>query len=225
MFSIGEFSKINRITPKTLRHYEKIGLLIPAWIDEWTGYRYYKAEQLPLIDRILTLKDCGFSLTEIKEILNESESLISIFKKQESEILAQIKLQKERLYRVQTYISHIQGDTTMTHDVSIKPLPAVLAASMRVVVSGYDTFFDIVPKMGDYLKSVDVRCREPFYCFTIFHDGEYKESDIDVEICEAVAKPFKESEKIMCKEIEAVNSAACLMHKGPYSSLRNTYNR
>ncbi|MFW6213776.1 MAG: MerR family transcriptional regulator, partial [Spirochaetota bacterium] len=69
MYSIGEFSQINRITPKTLRHYDRIGLLEPARTDEWTGYRYYSPAQLPMIRRILALKDLGFSLEEIGRIV------------------------------------------------------------------------------------------------------------------------------------------------------------
>jgi DNA-binding transcriptional MerR regulator len=53
MYSIGEFSKINRITPKTLRHYDRIGLLTPASVDDWTGYRYYSPDQLPMIGKMI----------------------------------------------------------------------------------------------------------------------------------------------------------------------------
>jgi len=45
-FKIGEFSKLNRVTVKTLRHYEEIGLLVPSQVDKWTGYRYYDVCQL-----------------------------------------------------------------------------------------------------------------------------------------------------------------------------------
>lgn len=62
MYSIGDFSKINKITPKTLRHYDRIGLLKPALIDERTGYRFYSVEQLPVIRKILMLKELGFKL-------------------------------------------------------------------------------------------------------------------------------------------------------------------
>ena len=61
MLKIGEFSKLSRVSIRMLRHYDDIGLLKPAFIDSFTGYRYYKPEQLPVIGRITALKDMGFS--------------------------------------------------------------------------------------------------------------------------------------------------------------------
>ncbi len=66
---------------------------------------------------------------------------------------------------------------------------------------------------------------EPAYCFTIYHDGEYKESDIDVEVCEAVTDYCRESEKVKFKKIEAVSEAAVIFHKGPYSTIKDSYNK
>ena len=60
MFKIGEFSKIAQLSGRTLRHYDTIGLLKPVHIDPATGYRYYSAEQLPRLNRILALKDLVF---------------------------------------------------------------------------------------------------------------------------------------------------------------------
>ena len=59
---IGAFSKLCRVTVKTLRHYEELGLLIPAEIDEWTGYRYYEVSQFQRMGLIVHLKRLGLSL-------------------------------------------------------------------------------------------------------------------------------------------------------------------
>ena len=69
MYSIGMFSQICRVTPKTLRHYDEIGLLRPARIDRLTGYRYYSSVQLPRMNQIQSLRQMGFSLTEIIALL------------------------------------------------------------------------------------------------------------------------------------------------------------
>ena len=68
---IGAFSKLCRVTVKTLRHYEELGLLIPAEIDEWTGYRYYEVSQFQRMGLILHLKRLGLSLNEISEIVEQ----------------------------------------------------------------------------------------------------------------------------------------------------------
>src|ERR671918_253450 len=71
MFRIGEFSRITRVTIDTLRHYDELGLFKPAKVDPFTGYRYYTAKQLMPLNRILALKEMGFSLDEIARILQE----------------------------------------------------------------------------------------------------------------------------------------------------------
>ena len=71
MFRIGEFSRIARVTIDTLRHYDALGLLKPEKVDPFTGYRYYSAKQLQSLNRILALKEVGFSLEEIARILQD----------------------------------------------------------------------------------------------------------------------------------------------------------
>lgn len=225
MYSIGDFSKINKITPKTLRHYDRIGLLRPALIDQRTGYRFYSAEQLPGIRKILMLKELGFTLSEIEQIVNQQSAIDGFLKQRENQLEQTIREARHRLVRVREYLAQIEGEGTMSHQVQLKALPEVIVASMRTKIASYDTYFDIVPQMGTYMKSVGAVCRDPAYCFTIYHDGEYRENDIDVEICEAVVAPCQASEKVTFKTIAAVTEAACLFHKGPYKTINETYNR
>ena len=69
MLKIGDFSKLSRVSIRMLRHYDDIGLLKPAETDDFTGYRYYREDQLFLIGRITALKDMGFALADIVRIL------------------------------------------------------------------------------------------------------------------------------------------------------------
>ena len=73
MFKIGEFSRLVRVSPRMLRHYEKCGLIAPAEVDPFTGYRQYAADQIPLVGRIAALRDMGFSIEETGEILPRFE--------------------------------------------------------------------------------------------------------------------------------------------------------
>jgi DNA-binding transcriptional MerR regulator len=68
---IGDFSKIGQVTVRMLRHYDELGLLKPAYVDRLTDYRYYSIEQLPKLNRLLALKDLGFSLVQIAALLND----------------------------------------------------------------------------------------------------------------------------------------------------------
>ena len=62
LFKIGDFSQIGQVSVRMLRHYDELGLLKPAYVDRLTDYRYYSLEQLPKLNRLLALKDLGFSL-------------------------------------------------------------------------------------------------------------------------------------------------------------------
>ena len=89
MFRIGEFSKLSQVSVRMLRHYDKIDLLVPEKIDEFTGYRYYSAMQLITINRIQELKRMGLSLNTIKEILknySDDQSFKNYLKLKKSEI-------------------------------------------------------------------------------------------------------------------------------------------
>ena len=71
MFKIGDFSRLSCVPVKTLRYYDELGLLRPAHVDRFTGYRYYAIDQLPRLNRILALKDLGFSLDQTIQLLND----------------------------------------------------------------------------------------------------------------------------------------------------------
>ena len=62
MIRIGDFARLSQVSIVTLRHYDEFGLLKPVAVDPATGYRYYSVGQLPRLNRILSLKDLGFSL-------------------------------------------------------------------------------------------------------------------------------------------------------------------
>lgn len=148
MYQIGLFSRINHITTKTLRHYDEIGLLKPDHVDYITGYRYYTSEQLPKLHQILALKQLGLSLNEIKIVMEKPESVKIFLKLKEKEISEELQREKRRLKEVRNWIRFIHGEKNMDYTPIIKELPQVIVASMRTKLPSYDTYFDIMPKMG-----------------------------------------------------------------------------
>ena len=72
MLKIGEFSKLSRVSIRMLRRYNEVGLLLPAETDPITGYRYYSEDQLPAAGRITALRDMGFGLAAIEQLLGAS---------------------------------------------------------------------------------------------------------------------------------------------------------
>src|SRR5258708_31013454 len=71
MFAIGEFARYSRVTVRMLRHYDAIGLLEPVCVDPASGYRFYEARQLSRLNRIVALKNLGFTLRHVASILDE----------------------------------------------------------------------------------------------------------------------------------------------------------
>ncbi|MEG2984515.1 MAG: MerR family transcriptional regulator [Peptostreptococcaceae bacterium] len=74
LYSIGEVSKIKKITVKALRYYHKMGILIPRTVDENTGYRYYSIDQFIYIDVIKGCRALGTSIAELQEIFESCDT-------------------------------------------------------------------------------------------------------------------------------------------------------
>ena len=93
-FSIGEVAKIHNVTVETLRHYDRVGLLKPSYINSNTGYRYYSAKDFIILDLIKQCKAMGLSLDEIKNIIENytsPESVLHVIRKQKVIIDEKIK--------------------------------------------------------------------------------------------------------------------------------------
>lgn len=224
VFTIGMFSKINKITTKALRHYDEVGLLKPEHVDAITSYRYYTTSQLMQLHKILTLKQMGLSLSDIKEVLDNPKVIDLFLKMKEQEVLTNIESEKAKLLQIRSYLSCLKGEEQKMYTPIIKELPGVIVASMRQVVEGYSDFFNLCPNiMAKEMRRVGCECAVPEYCFNIYHDGEYKEKDIDVEICEAITEMKADTDILKFKKIEKVPVAVCVLHKGPYENIREAY--
>lgn len=226
-FKIGEFSKLNQVTVKTLRHYEEVGLLLPAEIDEWTGYRYYEVCQFQRMSRILYLKKLRFSLEEIKDLFDSGtmQPPLSVL----NEKIEQCREEQALLHRQELELKRLteklQTESKM-EEVFIKPLPIHLAASFRKVIKGYGELFHLCPNViAPEMQRLGCVCAKPEYCYTIDHNDEYSETDVDIEVCEAVESDGGKSDLIQFKEVPAVETAACLYHHGSYDTFRESFSR
>ncbi|NMA33212.1 MAG: MerR family transcriptional regulator [Clostridiaceae bacterium] len=85
MMKIGEIAAFFNVSVKAIRIYEKKGIIVPAWTDPATGYRYYSADQVQTLNALLELKTLGFSLNEIRKIItggvNKSDFLAALTRK------------------------------------------------------------------------------------------------------------------------------------------------
>lgn len=224
MYRIGLFSKINKVTVKTLRYYDETGLLKPAFVDEENGYRYYISEQLPALHKIIALRQIGFSIDEISAILN-GRNIAGIFEARKKELQSEIEKNQQQLAQITHYLEKMKEDFNMNYEVVLKELPEVIVYCKRMIIPNYDYYFEIIPQIGEEVAKANpgLKCAVPEYCFVIYHDGEYKDKDIDVEYCEAVTSIGNDTDTIKFKKIDRIPTAACVLHKGPYNTLGNAY--
>jgi DNA-binding transcriptional MerR regulator len=142
MFSIGDFARLGRVSVRMLRHYDTLGLLRPARVDQATGYRYYEAGQLSRLNRLIALKDLGLSLQQVGRILDEkvgTEELYGMLRLRRAELEAQVADETARLTRVEARLRMIETEGIMSADVVIKSVPAVRLAELSGTAESYES--------------------------------------------------------------------------------------
>jgi DNA-binding transcriptional MerR regulator len=142
MFSIGEFARHGRVSVRMLRHYDAIGLLRPACVDPASGYRFYQARQLAELNRVIALKDLGFTLQQVQAILAEQVSaaeLRGMLKLRRAEIHARIEAEAIRLARVEARLLTIEDEARAPVDgVVIKRLAPVRVGELSAEAAGWE---------------------------------------------------------------------------------------
>ncbi|WP_030194399.1 MerR family transcriptional regulator [Streptomyces sp. NRRL S-87] len=142
MFTIGDFARHGRVSVRMLRHYDALGLLRPALVDPFTGYRSYEAAQLARLNRVIALKDLGFTLQQVGEILDDkvgAEELRAMLRLRRAELAAARAAAEARLAQVEARLRSIESEGRMsTHDVVVKRIPAVRVAWLSAVAEGFE---------------------------------------------------------------------------------------
>ncbi|MYT19280.1 MerR family transcriptional regulator, partial [Streptomyces sp. SID7760] len=142
MFTIGDFAKHGRVSVRMLRHYDAIGLLRPARVDPATGYRHYEAGQLARLNRVIALKELGFTLDQVGSILDErlgAEELRGMLRLRRAELESAMAAAAARLNQVETRLLTIESEGSMsTVDIVVKSLPPVRLVELTGVAAGYE---------------------------------------------------------------------------------------
>lgn len=229
MLKIGDFSKLAQVSVKTLRHYGKLGLLRPAWIDRYTGYRYYSLDQLPRLNRILALKDLGFSLEQIKELLRDdlpAAELRGMMRIKHADLERQVQAEQARLARVEARLVQIEQEGKLPqHEVVLKPVAGQRVAGIRDVVP---TYLDVERLIGELhtrlpaQAAVDATCP----CLAIYYDTEYHDRGVDVEVAAPFARrlPATLMPRVAVHELPRVETMAYVIHQGGHDTLPEAYN-
>lgn len=121
LFSIGEVSKIKEITIKALRYYHKMGILIPKYIDETTGYRYYSIDQFVYIDIIKGCRSLETSIKELQEIFREcnTDKLLEFLEIKRCEAKEKINKMNQVIEKIDMLKESINSSKEILHENEI----------------------------------------------------------------------------------------------------------
>lgn len=221
MFKIGEFSKLMQVSVRMLRYYDEAGLLKPAEIDRFTGYRFYSAAQIKQLQRIVFLRDSGFTVNEISAILKHRDddfTLIQLDRKRD-EAKAALDEERKKIAKIEAAISELkEGRQPIHYDVLIKNIPAYPVLSLRKTIPNYFGEGLLWEELTAQIEKEKLELPQSALNFAVYHDLDYRETDVDVEVCAVVTSSDQYNRSPMFRITEEVPSMACMM---VYGSFRN----
>jgi DNA-binding transcriptional MerR regulator len=230
MFSIGEFARHGRVSVRMLRHYDSIGLLRPASVDPATGYRFYQAGQLAELNRIVALKELGFTLPQVQAIMAEQVSaaeLRGMLKLRRAEIRAQIETETTRLARVEARLLTIEDEARVPIDgVVVKHLAPVRVGEVTGTAAGYEPEA-ITPVIGPLycdlwlrMASADVSATGPAIAY--YEDAPAGDGAIVVHAAVPVGTGTGGDHGFAVADLGEVDRSAAIIHHGSMDDVLST---
>jgi DNA-binding transcriptional MerR regulator len=157
MFTIGDLARHGRVSVRMLRHYDATGLLRPARVDPASSYRFYEASQLARLNRIIALKDLGFTLEQVRAMLDEqvsAEQLRGMLRLRQAELQSRIAADTSRLAQVEARLRIIEMEGAMpADDIQVKRIPPVRVAELTATAASLEPAF-ITPVIQPLYKEL-----------------------------------------------------------------------
>lgn len=225
MFRIGTFSKLTQVSVKTLRYYDQVGLLKAVHTDRTTGYRYFAAQQVPRLNRILALKDLGFSLEQIARLLNDNlqpAQILGMLQMKQAEIQQHVAEEENRLRRVAARLQQIeQEDTLGDYDIVVKGIVPQRALTVRSRVAGCGKVVELLGELDAFLCTHKAKKAGPV--LAIYYDAGYRQCDLDAEVAIPVNESLPDGDHVKCRELPGVPAMASIVHQGRYETTGTAY--
>jgi len=213
-----------------LRHYDQIGLLKPVLIDESSGYRSYSIDQLPRLNRIIFLKDMGFSLSEVSNLVDEHLSLDkmkAMMIKRKQDLLSEINEAHLNLNNVSQRLSAIENESKLPdYDIVIKRSEGLRIASTRTIIPSLREMASSCSSMYAFLystlKKLNINPLGPE--LTLYYNQEYSEENLDMEVAVGIKGDQKElslldKSALNTSEILPEETVASLLYSGPFEGM------
>ena len=223
MFKIGDFSKIARVSTRSLRYYDNLGLLTPGRIDPVTGYRYYAADQLGRLNRILALKELGLSLEQIARMLESDispEEIRGMFMLKKAELERSLSEEAQRLRNVESRLKQLDVEGAVKdYDVVVKSAPEQSFLSCR------RTFESIPAAIGgleEVFRGGSRRIpKRAQGAVTVIAHADFDDESLDLEMGLGLSEPFEKSvalpsgAELTPSVIPAAEEVVSLVRTGP----------
>lgn len=222
MLTIGQFSKVCCVSVKALRHYHRIGLLPPAQVDPWTGYRYYDESHIPAMLLIQRLKGYGFSLAEIREILRPDQPpqrRMDALRAQRAQLLQRMEQLRLTLAELDQHLLSFERtgdimDYQNRYHIALEQTRAIPILSLRrkMAISDFDRYYAQLWERAARDK-VDLTG----VILSIYHDESFDRQCTDIELALGVGDPAQASGTL------PGGLTAVTLHTGPYAGLSDAY--
>lgn len=222
MFTIGDFARHGGVSVRMLRHYDAIGLLRPARVDPYSGYRYYRAGQLTLLNRIVALKDLGFTLEQVRDLLDEQigvERLRGMLTLRRAELEAALAADTARLNQVEARLRTIESEGSMiANDVLLKSIPAATVAELTDIAADLRPE-DIGPvvqplcaELFRRLAAAEITPSGPLTCY--YERTSDADGKVVVHAAVPVAGAVEDTNGLTITTLPGADKAVVLVHRG-----------
>ncbi|MGW9627230.1 MerR family transcriptional regulator [Microbacterium sp. NPDC055521] len=222
MLSIGAFAQIGQVTHRMLRHWDTAGLLVPAHVDEFTGYRSYDPSQLDRLHRIVALRQLGFGLEQIGAVLDEeigADRIARMLRSHRDAVEREHRIATERLVDVERRLHLIKREKRMSSAEFIeKSLPAVRLIARTATVPADEVSRHVGPMFGeveDGLPETEGMLETPI--------AQYRPTDDGMLLTIGYAYRGDPVEGLELVELAAEERAVCGIHLGPTAGIPDTW--
>ena len=221
MFTIGDFARHGRVSVRMLRHYDAVGLLRPARVDPASGYRSYQASQLAQLNRIVALKELGFTLEQVRAMLDEqvsAERLRGMLALRRAQLEAALAADAARLAQVEARLRTIESEGTMpATDVVLKPIAATRVAELTATAASF-TPADIGPVIRPLCTELGHRLAGaqlvPAGRLTCYYEPDDTGDQVTVHAAVPVAQVTGNTNGLTIADLPAASLAATTVHHG-----------
>jgi DNA-binding transcriptional MerR regulator len=226
MFTIGDFARHGQVSVRMLRHYDATGLLTPAWVDPASGYRFYEAAQFARLNRIIALKDLGFTLEQVAGILDEkvsAEQLRGMLRLRQAELQSAIAADRFRLVQVEARLRIIEMEGAMpADDIQIKRIPAVRVAELTATAASLEPA-SITPVIQPLYRDLGHRLGQaqlvPAGPAIAYYENDPASDGVLVHAALPVNADPGSGPGFEVKDLPEIVQAATIVHRGPMDNV------